>query len=297
MSANVTFDFPEPAIAFHYFGMRRSGGGLYEICIDCDPGEPSFQTIDALNATDDGKNPPVALFSQHFDIPAHHVVILRNQNDSRFVPGGKSQITIDRFVLEVVDNSPVLVIPSSSPSPPPPPSLTHDSGGAGPPVGAIVGGALGGTMLLGILIIVGLYCRRRHKRHQLTLAHDDVNTRDASETSFFTIVPYSLTHPSFSKEERPKAGESRRTPHRPPSPTPSSGSTTIVTYFRFRNREGQRQVDTERGPERRREADAGPIPAEEESTLPPLYEQVFQAGLLNRPSLGEEPNGQSQPTS
>ncbi|KAK1226061.1 hypothetical protein PQX77_010976 [Marasmius sp. AFHP31] len=155
VSANVTFEFPEPAIAFHYFGMRRSGGGLYEICIDCDPGNPSFETIDALNATDDGKNPPVALFSKRFDIPAQHVVILRNRNDTRLVPSGVSQITIDRFVLEVVDNSMAPVTPPPSPSP------MSDSGGAGLPVGAIVGGALGGILFVVIVIVTGLCCWHR----------------------------------------------------------------------------------------------------------------------------------------
>ncbi|KAK1226063.1 hypothetical protein PQX77_010978 [Marasmius sp. AFHP31] len=290
LSAFVTFNFPVPAIAFHYFGMLRSNGGLYGICIDCEVNMPNYQDIDALNTTDDGKNPPVALFSKRFDIPAQHVVVLRNKNDTRIIPTGSSQIAVDRFILEIVDDSPIPI--TSSPSP----ATKSDSGKSGAPVGVIVG-AIGGFLLVVILIVVALHCRHHRKRHQLAFAHDDVNT-DISETSFPTIVPYSLTHPSLSKEGRPKAGESRRTPRRPPSPTPSSGSAAIVTYFRFRSREGQRQVVTERRPQRQREADAGPIPAEdEESTLPPLYEQVFRAGPSNRPPSGEEPNGQSQPIS
>ncbi|KAJ8084811.1 hypothetical protein PM082_003588 [Marasmius tenuissimus] len=58
-NATVTFSFPIPAVAFHYFGMLRSNGGLYGICFDCDQKKPKFQTIDAFNTTDDGKNPPV----------------------------------------------------------------------------------------------------------------------------------------------------------------------------------------------------------------------------------------------
>ncbi|KAK1226066.1 hypothetical protein PQX77_010981 [Marasmius sp. AFHP31] len=158
--ATVTFNFPVPAIAFHYFGMLRSNGGLYGICIDCDPNGLNFQTIDAFNTTDDGKNPPVLLFSERFDTPAQHVVILKNKRDQRGVPKGNSQITIDRFVLEVVDNS---SIPITSP-PSPSPSPTRDSGGAGLSVGAIVGGALGGILFVVIVIVTGLYYWHRKQR-------------------------------------------------------------------------------------------------------------------------------------
>ncbi|KAJ8084833.1 hypothetical protein PM082_003610 [Marasmius tenuissimus] len=289
LNASVTFSFPVPAIAFYYFGMLRSKGGFYGICIDCDPEQPEYQDIDALNVTDDGKNPPVVLFSKRFDTPAQHVVILRNQNDIR-EPGGNSQITIDRFVLEVVDNLPTPAIPSPSPS------LTSDTVKLGPPIGAIVGSTIGGLLLAIIMIVTGVYYWRR-RRGQLVSVRDNLNTDDSGVSSP-AIVPYPVMDPSISKQERPKAGQSTPTLQRPPSPTPSSGSTAIVTYFRFRRRGWQREVDNdvERRPGRR-EADAGPIPAEdEESTLPPLYEQVFQAGPSNRPPPDQEPNGQSQPS-
>ncbi|KAK1233812.1 hypothetical protein PQX77_003011 [Marasmius sp. AFHP31] len=296
--ANITFTFPEPAIAFYLFGFRRSRGGLYGICIDCDVDKPNYQDIDALETTDNDNtlNPPVALFLKRFETPAQHVVILRNENDTRIAPGGNSQIAIDRFVLEVVDNpSAPTVTPFGSP-----PS-TSASRNSEPPIGVIIGGVGGGILLAVILILLGLYyCRRHHKRHQLALAHEDVNT-DPSEAGFPTIFPYSVMHPSISKEERPKAGEPRRTPQRPPSPTTSSGSTAIVAYFRFRRRQRrerlQNEINAEQRPERRREADAGPVPLEDaESTLPPLYEHVFQAGSSNRPPSGQpEPNGESQP--
>ncbi|KAK1230197.1 hypothetical protein PQX77_006718 [Marasmius sp. AFHP31] len=290
LDATVTFKFPMPAIAFYYFGMLRSKGGLYSICIDCNPNEPNFLDVDALNITDDGKNPPVALFSKRFDTPAQHVVFLRNQNDTRVVPEGNSQITIDRFVLEVVDDS-LPVIPSPSPS------LTSDTDKLGPPIGTIVGGAIGGFLLIIIMIATGVYYWHRRKHQLASVPHDNLSSDD-SEASYPTIVPYPVMHPSISKGERSKAGELNPIPQRPPSPTPSSGSTTVVEYFRFRSREGQCQVDVERSPERRRrEADAGPILSEdEESTLPPLYEQIFRVGPSNRQPPGQEPNGQSQPS-
>ncbi|KAK1229297.1 hypothetical protein PQX77_007642 [Marasmius sp. AFHP31] len=288
LDATVTFEFPMPAVAFYYFGMLRSKGGLYGICIDCNPNKPSFQDVDALDVGDDGKSPPVALFSKRFDTPAQHVVILRNQNDTRVVPEGNSQITIDRFVLEVVDDS-LPVIPSPSPS------LTSDTDKLGPPVGTIVGGAIGGFLLTIIMIVTGIYYWHRRKQ-QLASVHDNLSADD-SEASYPTIVPYPVMHPSISKGERPKAGQLNPISQQPPSPTPSSGSTTIVKYFRFRSREGQCQVSVGQRPERQREADAGPIASEdEESTLPPLYEQVFQAGPSNRPPPRQEPNRQSQPS-
>lgn len=48
-----------PIFAFYYFGIKRSGGGMYQICIDCNPNDRTWQDIDGLNRTDDGKNPPV----------------------------------------------------------------------------------------------------------------------------------------------------------------------------------------------------------------------------------------------
>jgi len=87
----------EAATAIYYFAPKRSHGGLYAICIDCDPNAPQFQTIDAFNATDDGQSPPVVLFSKTWPTPAVHRVLLTNQNDTRFNPSGNSQITLDQF--------------------------------------------------------------------------------------------------------------------------------------------------------------------------------------------------------
>ncbi|KAK0438867.1 uncharacterized protein EV420DRAFT_1486519 [Desarmillaria tabescens] len=58
LTANVTFTFPAPANAFYYYGIPRCCGALYAICIDCDPESSKFEKINAVNSTDDGKNPP-----------------------------------------------------------------------------------------------------------------------------------------------------------------------------------------------------------------------------------------------
>jgi len=119
----LNFTHSEPATAFFYFGMPRCCGGLYQICVDCDPNDPKFVDVDAVVPNDDGKNPPVRphsrmldslvlaadyslsqvlLFSQRFPTAGIHEVILRNQVDPRF---GKSQITLDRFLLEIPDDT------------------------------------------------------------------------------------------------------------------------------------------------------------------------------------------------
>ncbi|KAK7464449.1 hypothetical protein VKT23_006619 [Stygiomarasmius scandens] len=108
--------------------MKRSNGGRYGICFDCDPNSSSFQTIDALDRTDNGQNPPILLFSQTFDDFGIHQVILINQNDTRTVPSGNSQITIDRFELQLQDpSSPTTSTTPTSTTPSAPTSTTSSN--------------------------------------------------------------------------------------------------------------------------------------------------------------------------
>ncbi|KAF5345167.1 hypothetical protein D9758_009663 [Tetrapyrgos nigripes] len=154
-TANVTFTFPEPANAFYYYGMKRSGGGLYLICIDCDPNAPKFTPIDALDPNDDGKQLPTLLFSKNFGDFGVHEILLTNTNDTRRNPAGTSQITIDRFEIQIQDDtisssssptsssSSTSTTPSASPSP--------SSSSQSTPVGAIAGGVIGGLALIALL--------------------------------------------------------------------------------------------------------------------------------------------------
>ncbi|KAK0189814.1 hypothetical protein F5146DRAFT_884133, partial [Armillaria mellea] len=85
LTANVTFTFPQSANAFYYYGIRRCCGGQYNICIDCDDLDSFIlEKVDAVDKTDDGKNPPVVLFSKHFDTPGVHTITLSNHHDKRF---------------------------------------------------------------------------------------------------------------------------------------------------------------------------------------------------------------------
>ncbi|KAL1749099.1 hypothetical protein HDZ31DRAFT_59690 [Schizophyllum fasciatum] len=104
-NASLVFVFPQPAFALYYYGMGRSGGGLYNICIDCDPNDRRWVSIDAHNASDDGHNPPTVLYHQEWETATVHEVRLQNTADTRFgLPN--TQITLDRFDLTVLDDDP-----------------------------------------------------------------------------------------------------------------------------------------------------------------------------------------------
>ncbi|PBL00289.1 hypothetical protein ARMGADRAFT_1159642 [Armillaria gallica] len=307
-TANVTFVFPVPANAFYYYGMRRSRGALYAICIDCDPNKPIFESIDAVNATDDGTNPPVILFSKSFEQPGTHEIILTNQNDTRF-SGGNSQITLDRFVLQVVDNSATAPASSTSTSgPSTSSSATSSSAPAAsqstiissskPPIGAIVGGAVGGIAAISLCLIIWFFMRRHHRAQQ------EPNVPDVSSyTSPYQPSPFILPRENTSTpSDRPK-GHIR---------TPTTYTTTDTTSdYASRKANGasvatralasdassgrvhtssSRMTSSERLP--RRETDAGRIDVDDGdddfATLPPGYEDIFS---------GERPNGEQPVTS
>ncbi|KAJ7940545.1 hypothetical protein B0H13DRAFT_2648148 [Mycena leptocephala] len=162
---NVTFVFPIPATEFYYFGMKRSHGGSYLICIDCDPNDRQFETINAVDITDDGKNPPVVLFSRKFPEPGVHEVILMNQPDINF--GGNSQITLDKFQLLVPEA--VQTVLSNSPAPTISTSATNlDQTGSSSSHNSILvpvlAGVLGGLAILLILLGIWLLLRRKSRR-------------------------------------------------------------------------------------------------------------------------------------
>ncbi|KAJ8084810.1 hypothetical protein PM082_003587 [Marasmius tenuissimus] len=114
-----------------------------------------------------------------------------------------------------------------------------------------------------ILVEVEGRCSRRRKHRNALVPGDDGNNSNAGP---LTIVPYPQIRLSMPKEERRKAG--LVTPPLDPTsnPTISSRSPSIASCFHFRR-------------ERQREMDAGAVPLDDDNaTLPPSYEQVFQAG-------------------
>ncbi|KAK7464501.1 hypothetical protein VKT23_006670 [Stygiomarasmius scandens] len=118
LNATVKFTFPSvniaaPANAFYYYGMKRSNGGLYAICIDCDPYKPQYTFIDALDTQDKGDGLPVLLFARKFLDYGIHEIILENRNDTRVFHSGNSQLSIDRIIRRSKPNTGSLLIPNS----------------------------------------------------------------------------------------------------------------------------------------------------------------------------------------
>ncbi|KAK0199134.1 hypothetical protein F5146DRAFT_974009 [Armillaria mellea] len=301
-TANVTFVFPVPANAFYYYGIRRSLGGLYAICIDCDPNKPVFESIDAVNATDNGSNPPVILFSKSFEQPGIHEIILTNQNDTRFK--GNSQITLDRFVLQVVDNS---AIPASSTSTSglstsssatssaaPSASQSTIISSSKPSIGAIVGGVVGGIAAISLCLIVWFFMRRHHRAQQ-----EHKNPDASIYTSPYQPSPFIIPRENTSTPSDRPGGHIR-------TPTTYTKTDTTSDYTSRRAMGGALASDTSSGrapasssrmasSERlpRRETDAGRIDVDDDdddddlATLPPGYEDIFS---------GERPNGEQPVT-
>ncbi|TFK35976.1 hypothetical protein BDQ12DRAFT_262248 [Crucibulum laeve] len=318
LNANVTFTFPIPATAFYYYGIPRCCGGTYGICIDCDPNNPIFLPIDAVNTTDDGKNPPVVLFSMTFKQPGIHEIILRNQNDTRF---GHSQITLDRFDLEVVDlNSSSsssslssVTMPSSTASAPPntPPSSSQSTTStSSPPIGAIVGGVIGGFVILSGLIIFWFCLRRR--RRSLSEFQRNNQPFPSSTATYQSYTPYPLSAPGGGVQSAnvdPEMSSATVV-----SPIPNSlkgygygaGKRGHVPQASMSASSSAPSTSTDTPPAAsitrparipRRELDAGPVNIEEgeedeDATLPPEYAQVFARprSTPNRVSVPVEGN-------
>ncbi|KZP00723.1 hypothetical protein CALVIDRAFT_552454 [Calocera viscosa TUFC12733] len=94
--ATATWTFPVAASGFVWYGFQRSDAGLYQICFDCDGNNPIQATVDALNTTSTGSDPPIVLYSTSLDMGIH-TVLISNLFDSRH--GSYGQITIDAFGL------------------------------------------------------------------------------------------------------------------------------------------------------------------------------------------------------
>ncbi|KAK7464436.1 hypothetical protein VKT23_006604 [Stygiomarasmius scandens] len=305
LDANVTFTFPQPANAFYYYAFKRSGGGLYAICIDCDPNNPNFEKIDALGP-DDGKEAPVLLFSKTFGDFGVHEIILTNQNDTRRNPAGTSQITVDRFEIQVQgdssDPSSFLSSTPSSSSPTTSPttsSITSHSRSVGPVAGGITGGLVA---LLGLCALM-LFCIRR-KRKLDSDSHPSLfpNTRS------FLLAPYgpirseklpnqSNPAPVVTPPSRAFSMREGDFPRSQPYPSTSQNSPEEFAQVGLRGA-GLSDVSVDKplgqpmhsqslipapngqlsSDQRQRAVDGGPITMtelEHGSMLPPDYQQVF----------------------
>ncbi|KIY48416.1 hypothetical protein FISHEDRAFT_73614 [Fistulina hepatica ATCC 64428] len=321
--SNVTFVFPTPATAFFYYGIKRCCGGSYLICIDCDPNDMLWQTIDGVNRSDDGKNPPVVLYSKTFDTAGVHEVILKNQNDTRF---GASQMTLDRFVITAVDdstsaNSTTSTTTSSSTyagaslsS-----SSSASSSGSSVPYGAIIGGVVAGIALI-VLLVLAIFCTRRRTQSDLS----EPQPLERVQAMPHPLRPYTIDHtpqPSLSSTpssqtcltakygygrldrsrdstlQTPAAlyipeAEMRYHPEGGLLVSSGGGIGTLRSASTRTTSSGANASPTSPRRRRRRERDAGPAPLveEEEEVLPPEYTQVFPRRRTTRAAVSQETN-------
>ncbi|SJL10697.1 uncharacterized protein ARMOST_14089 [Armillaria ostoyae] len=275
-------------------------GGWYAICIDCDFDSPTsnFEPVDAVNRTDDGKNPPVVLYSKTFDTPGVHKIILTNQKDTRF-QGGNSQLTVDRFVIQVEDDSASASVSSalvssttsiatssisvtSSIAPEASQSSTSSSTTSKSPIGAIVGGVLGGIAAISLCFIIWFFMRRRHHtQHSTQIEHSNMNTSLYTSPYQYSpfIVPRTNTPTAYTVTDATSDRTSRKTNRA----SVVAGASVSNSSSGRAHPSSSRMVSSERLP--RRETDAGRIDIDDDGddlrTLPPGYEDIFSGGHLN----------------
>jgi hypothetical protein len=132
------------------------------------------------------------LFAKEFDEPGIHEIILQNLNDTRF---GHSQITFDRFDLEIVgDTVPVGATTVTGPlgtvtgAVASPAATPHtQSTNLAPIVGGIVAGFV--LIIVGILLWYCFYFRKKRARR---------DREEMDQQSFRPVVqPYTMGGPSF----------------------------------------------------------------------------------------------------
>jgi len=277
-NANFTIDTP-PIVAFYYFGVKRSRGGFYQICIDCYPENRQWLSIDGVNSTDDGKNPPVVLFSTNWPDPRSHGIIVTNRPDTRF-PNSNSQITLDQLVYTIDDGS-----PAPAPSPLPSPSPPGKSNGTIIAVASSV--SVIGTLL--ILFIVFLVLRWRRRRAAQARRNSDAAESEMAQTYIgHDVDPFFLSHDQNipPPPNKPLKNQGRSSFDRPPGHQNSSSvamNDTTQSLFYSQASASQstaaQNMYVESTP--RREEDAGSIHglSPQEETLPPNYQDATRSRM------------------
>ncbi|KAI3622016.1 hypothetical protein WG66_016027 [Moniliophthora roreri] len=231
------------------------------VCVALEGTASPFEDVDALDPDDDGYNAPILLYSRTFDQPGQHFVVLKNQNDTR---KGQSQITIDRFELEVVDDSVVTIITQNKPSSSAGPSDAVDKRPDN--VRVIIGISVVGCALLVVVITIGLYYLRSRSRSTKAISEDSTLMRESDSA---TLTPFSLNSPS--QKTRTKPTHALSSPQSAGADGIGPSSLVAVAPRTRRRRHERRAVDARRVEEQEAEDDE----RTNGSTLPPEYDKVF----------------------
>jgi len=273
LNANFTYKYVyQPIYAFYLFGMKRSTGSFYQICIDCNPDAQyqNFLNVDAYDQTDDGNRAPQALYSISWPTPVYHDIVVSNRGDTRS-SNGSSQIAFDRMVFTIDDNA----------------SSARTSSGSNRNDHIIEAVVPTVVVVLGItLLIVFLVFRRRRRRRQEREDEMDRQMKEASRVEAFTHIGRSRSrhHDDHVETRIPITLQNSRSNTQPEIDYSNSES-----HFPASSSNGSESnkssLGTTQGP--LREVDAGPLHEDNlnamNGVLPPDYADVIR----NQQQLGE----------
>ncbi|KAJ4001314.1 hypothetical protein F5050DRAFT_1899638 [Lentinula boryana] len=98
----LTVDIPESTATLNYIGLKRTGGSLYGVCVDC--ASDSFSNLQLFSGHDstllnNADAEPATIFSLNVDPQQAHVLQVTNVGDSNF--GRESELTFVSIVVQV----------------------------------------------------------------------------------------------------------------------------------------------------------------------------------------------------
>ncbi|PPR08005.1 hypothetical protein CVT24_003756 [Panaeolus cyanescens] len=286
LTSTVTFTFPEPAVAFFYYGMQRSNGGLYGICVDCDPNNPNWVSIDALNRSDNGKNPPASSTAT-----STGTSVSSRNTDSNAPTTPLSVTTLPAVTTDGVIPGTTTPLPGTGVIHPGSNSTNGPvtAGREGPiSIGPIIGGILGGLALILALISFAYWYISSRRKVSSTANHIEVSLENDEDNA--TTLPSKESKPYHAYAvPPPKEGYlTRNWEESSMDPRSSRPLSTMVTASglssptELNHDPNARPTASSEGLPARGERDGGPLlvlSANEEDddveVLPPDYQQVF----------------------
>ncbi|KIJ47250.1 hypothetical protein M422DRAFT_66573, partial [Sphaerobolus stellatus SS14] len=117
-NATVSFILPFVSSAIYWQGFKRSDGAQYWVCLDnCSSSDPYTKYILVDGHQDDVRldDNSTTLFAVTGLLDTTHMLVIRNGQDERF--GGRSQITLDAFIITVSDPGTIVNVSSEIPRP------------------------------------------------------------------------------------------------------------------------------------------------------------------------------------
>jgi hypothetical protein len=102
----LTVTLPKTTSSLNYVGLKRTGGSIYGVCVDCASGTTTnLQLFSGHDGTllNNADAEPATIFSLAVDPAQEHVLQIMNIADNSF--GGKSELTFISIVVDVQSSS------------------------------------------------------------------------------------------------------------------------------------------------------------------------------------------------